>query len=65
MVCCIAVTRSSTMQLKLPLAPTSEPHARLWEDLDDKTRLVVLERLVAMIAQAIDVQPDQEDMTDD
>ena len=65
MVCCIVLKRSSTMQLKLPLAQTSEPHALLWETLDDKTRTVVLERLVAMMAQAIDVQPDQEDTTDD
>ena len=53
------------MQLKLPLAQTSEPHALLWETLDDKTRFAVLERLVAMMAQAIDVEPEQEDTTDD
>ena len=53
------------MQLKLPLAQTSQPHALLWEALDDKTRFLVLERLAAMMAQAINGQPEQEDQTDD
>lgn len=51
------------MQLKLPLA--SEAHARLWEVLDHGTRLVVLDRLVAMMAQAVEVRSDEEDTDDD
>ena len=53
------------MQLKLPLAQTSEPHAQLWEVLDDKTRILILERLVAMMAQTVGVQTDEEDTNED
>ena len=53
------------MQLKLPLARASEAHARLWEVLDHGTRLVVLDRLVAMMAQAVEVRMDEEDTNDD
>ena len=51
------------MQLKLPL--TSEAPARLWEVLDDGTRLVVLDRLVAMMAQAMEVRTNEKDTNDD
>ena len=50
------------MQLKLPLAQASEAHAHLWEVLDDETRLVVLDRLVA---QVVEVRTDEEDANDD
>ena len=53
------------MQLKLPFAPIPEPHARLWEDLDRKTRTAVLERLVEMMARTVGVPTDTEDTTDD
>ena len=53
------------MQLKLPLTRASEAHARLWEVLDHATRLVVLDRLVAMMAQAVEVRSDEEDTNDD
>ena len=53
------------MQLELPLARTSKAHARLWEALDHGTRLVVLDRLVAMMAQAVEVRSDEEDTNDD
>ena len=53
------------MQLKLPLAPASEAHAHLWEALDDETRLVVLGRLVAMLALAVEVRTDEEVTNDD
>lgn len=53
------------MQLKLPLARASEAHAHLWEVLDDETRLVVLDRLVAMMAQAVEVRADEEVTNDD
>lgn len=53
------------MQLKLPLARASEAPARLWEVLDHGTRLVVLDRLVAMMAQAVEARRDEEDANDD
>ena len=53
------------MQLKLPLAQASEPHVHLWEALDDKTRLVVLDRLVAMMAQVVEVRTVEEDPNND
>lgn len=53
------------MQLKLPLARVSQAHARLWDVLDDGTRLVVLDRLVAIMAQVVEVRRDEEDTNDD
>ena len=53
MVCCIVLNRSSTTQLKLP--PASEAHARLWEVLDHGTRLIFLDRLVAIMAQTVEM----------
>ena len=53
------------MQLKLPLARASEAPARLWEVLDHGTRRVVLDRLVAMMAQAVEAPRDEEDTDDD
>lgn len=51
------------MQLKLPLA--KEAHARLWEVLDHGRRLVVLDKLVTMMAQAVEAHSDEEDTNDD
>ena len=51
------------MQLKLPLA--SQAHARLWDGLDHGTRLVVLDRLVAMMVQVVEVRREEEDSNDD
>lgn len=53
------------MQLKLPLAPASQAHAHLWEFLDDETRLIVLDRLVAMMAQTVEGRTDEEATNDD
>ena len=53
------------MQLKLPLAQASQAPARLWEVLDHGTRLVVLDRLAAMMAQAVEARTNEEDTNDD
>ena len=53
------------MQSKLPFAENPEPHALLWEDLEEETRTALLQRLAKMMASAVDVRSDSEDKTDD
>ena len=65
MLCFIVLKWSNSMQIKLPFAENPEPHALLWEDLEEETRTALLQRLAKMMASAVDVRSDSEDKTDD
>ena len=52
MLCSVVLKRSIVMQLNLIFPGTSQPHAQVWEALDEATRRAVIERLAELIANA-------------
>ena len=57
----IVLKRSTSMQLNLIFPGTPQPHAHLWEALDEETRRAVLERLAELMANATRAAPVTQD----
>jgi len=60
MLCSIVLKRSTSMQLKLIFPGVPQPHAQVWEALDEETRRAVLERLAELMASATRAGPGAE-----
>ena len=60
MLCFVVLKRSTSMQLNLIFPGTPQPHAQVWEGLDEETRRAVLERLTEPMASATRAGPDAE-----
>ena len=53
------------MQLNLIFPGTPQPHAQVWEGLDEETRRAVLERLAELMASATRPEADTEGCNDE